>query len=291
MRKRLLACAALTLLHMMLVALVIVTAPAGEVIAYSAPGEVTQDIFIQDLSRGIVRNVTSAFGSHHETSPAWSPDRWHIAFSAPPDTYALSDIYVIALDGSGLRQLTTFAGNDFHPAWSPDGRQIAYASYIGGGTADIYIIDSDGSNLRQLTATTPYEYEPTWSPDGLLIAFHTLDKGRESIRLVDAADGNERVLVDGSYSSPVWSPDGVRIASLSSSGQIVVIDVEDGRVQTLDIAGTQTALTWLPDSSQIAYLSTRCDCDPEVYVFDTEHGRERRLGLQRAWGDVPVWRP
>jgi TolB protein len=71
-------------------------------------------------------------------------------------------------DGSGLRRITdTPRTNDSDPAWSPDGKRIAFSE----GKGDIYTIKLDGTGLRQLTDDKGGEREPTWSPDGKKIAF------------------------------------------------------------------------------------------------------------------------
>ncbi len=287
--KRLLVCAAVTLLHGALIGLAIFTAPAGEVIAYSAPGRSTQDIFIEDVRTGLARNLTASFKSHHETSPAWSPDGQQLVFSASSDSYSPSDLYVIGMDGSGLRRLTTFAGNDFHPAWSPDSRHIVYASYIG-GTADIFIVDADGSNRQQLNESPAYDDTPAWSPDGRFIAFHSVQEGRRWISVIAADGSSERLLIEGDYSYPAWSSDGTQLALLSG-GEIIMMKVEDGSLQQLDIEGNKMAFAWLPGGQQIAYITDCYDCSPVLYVMEIASGTQRRVGYVNGNHPVPAWRP
>ena len=290
---------ALLLLQTAMNALVIGAAqalPGGEIIAFSAQGRTTQDIYIQDLSAGIVRNITSHIGSsRHETQPAWSPDGRQIVFASSADTYAPTDLYVIDMDGRNLRRLTDFPGGEFSPAWSPDGRRIAFVSYRL-NNLDISVMDADGSHVRQLTDSPLIDDSPAWSPDGRQIAFHSTRYGVDgsvvdTIYVMDADGSNERRLIEG-YHSPAWSPDGTQMALLSGwEGHLYVMDVADGKLSSFDITGLQSALAWLPESRRIAYVSTRCFCLPEVYVLDMERGIERRLYYGGVSGYIPAWRP
>ncbi|QLQ04692.1 MAG: PD40 domain-containing protein [Anaerolineae bacterium] len=75
-------------------------------------------------------------------------------------------------DGSHLVRLTNDAGEDRLPAWSPDGKRIAFASDRT-GNADLYIMDADGQNLTQLTSGLERDGHPAWSPDGAWLAFNS----------------------------------------------------------------------------------------------------------------------
>src|SRR5690349_11512503 len=81
------------------------------------------------------------------------------------------DIWVVAPDGTGLRQLTTDPGDDQFPSWSSDGRHLAYSGVGRGGDRDIYVVAPDGSARRQVTAGHGDDITPAWSPDGTSIAF------------------------------------------------------------------------------------------------------------------------
>ena len=59
---------------------------------------------------------------------------------------------------------------DSAPAWSPDGRQIAFESTMD-GDREIYVMNADGTNIRQLTHNTLWDEGPAWSPDGTKLAF------------------------------------------------------------------------------------------------------------------------
>src|SRR5439155_21699088 len=76
------------------------------------------------------------------------------------------DIYTMNADGSGQTALTNDTAIDLFPAWSPDGKKIAFDSTRGGGSGgDIWTMDADGSGMTRVTAIGGVG-KPTWSPDG-----------------------------------------------------------------------------------------------------------------------------
>jgi Tol biopolymer transport system component len=163
--------------------------------------------------------VSDADGRHRRRlthdggfDPTFSPDGGQIAYRlllAADD----GEIWVMDANGGNMRDLVNDPKfSDWGPAWSPDGRLIAYDSnrrvglaiwlmtadgsgqriithghgeypswspdgkriaYAGGGYYDIHVTDADGSNDRALTTTAAYDMGPAWSPDGAWIAYHT----------------------------------------------------------------------------------------------------------------------
>ena len=73
-------------------------------------------------------------------------------------------------DGSNQKQLTADVPIDELPAWSPDGKKVAFMSERA-GNYDIWVMNSDGSNHRQLTTHKAQDQAPSWSPDGKKIVF------------------------------------------------------------------------------------------------------------------------
>ena len=103
---------------------------------------------------------------------AWSPNGRTLAFEWEPINAPMGitpDIAVINVDGTGFRKLTEHPGNGRYPAWSPDGRQIAFSSDRN-HRAGIFLMNADGSDVRRLTDGG--EERPSWAPDGQKIAFH-----------------------------------------------------------------------------------------------------------------------
>ena len=82
------------------------------------------------------------------------------------------DVYIFHLISKGIRvaDLSKNAADDFAPAWSPDGRRIAFVSNRDGND-EIYVMNADGTAVTRLTMNPGEDGGPIWSPDGKQILF------------------------------------------------------------------------------------------------------------------------
>jgi Tol biopolymer transport system component len=153
---------------------------------------------------------------------SWSPDGTRIAFEG-----AGGAIWSVAPDGSGVVQLTSGAGFDGFPAYSPEGTKIAYYHGQGGGVGEraidlaIYVMNADGSDqtgIADFQANTMGR--PVWSPDSSRLAFDLYFWNQTWDIYVVNVDGSGLADVandpDRDENNPVWSPDGTTIAFQAS---------------------------------------------------------------------------
>jgi Tol biopolymer transport system component len=162
-------------------------------------------IYLLDLQTGVQKRVTdfnqNCYGS-------WSPDGSRLALSF--GDAESSDIYIVSVDGKHTRRITDSHGINVRPVWSPDGKRIAYVSFVQQDNkmvASAYIMESDGTNKKQIGNVNPYEV--SWSEDGKSL----LLQSTEGLTLA-SADGNITVDLRNRViqsQDAVFTPDGKEV--------------------------------------------------------------------------------
>jgi TolB protein len=205
------------------------------------------------------------------------------------DDTSENDIYFARLDGSELRRLTDYDGDDYEPDLSPDGKKVLFVS---GSKGDIYVINVDGSGLTRLTDDPANDIDPAWSPDGTEVVFISDRDGVSQIYTMKA-DGLSviRLTKDNvEHREPQWSPDGTKIvyAAFQEKLQydIYVMDA-DGSNQRKVIGDSNLNVSpaWSPDGSRIAYTSwsmENIDKNSSWSIFSTTGERIYLLALARG---------
>jgi TolB protein len=223
--------------------------------AFCVAEEMLADIWVMDIDGSNQTKITPDIphsGFCHWL--AWSPDGEKILFQTSElsnDTVNI-DIWTMNVDGSDMKRVTDYLGDDITPKWSPDGKKIAYRSgnviyeehpWIGewvGGCFDIWVVNSDGTERRRLTESVGFDNRHfDWSPDGKKLAyvFHSHarpSQDKSEIWVMNADGSGKELLLSIPPANDVreikWSSDGSKIAFVvwrepQSNTDIYLIDV------------------------------------------------------------------
>ena len=199
-----------------------------------------------------------------------------------------SHLYVFDFDKKSVTQVTSGDFDDTEPAWSPDGRSLAFTSNRstpdpdGNFNSDIWVVAADnadkGAHLTQVTTNLGSDHAPTWSPDGKWIAFvsqtdaKAIDYATHHLAIAPYSGGNERVLtlaLDRSVRRPRFSADGQAIYFLADDDgaeNLCRIAVSGGEI-TRPIGGRLTVVSYsLGKDGSIAAQIGVSDRPDEIYL-------------------------
>lgn len=224
--------------------------------------------------------------------PAFSADGKHIAFVRES-----GGVWVMHANGSGQHELTP-SNQDSYPAWSPDGRTIAFSVSEPRRQEGIWTMNSDGTGQRRLTHRG---IEPAWSPDGSEIAFQL----GWNVDVVPAAGGRPANLTNGVgrfNAYPAWSPDGTKIlfvtnrdetASNGMSGLWVMNADGSDPHAVFEIAHTYVDRpAWSPDGRLIAFGARRDESwGEQLYIIRSDGTHQRPIVKRADVNDFPAWQP
>lgn len=215
------------------------------------------------------------------------------------------EIYSIAANGTGLKRLTTAAGDDSAPRWSPDGKRIVFESErdhqsaVPSVTSELYVMRADGSAQTRLTTNDVADWGPDWSPDGTRIAFARAVPGNDFDVLTMRADGTDTVNLTpgpGRDFAPAWAPDGTRIAFASDDDgdyDLYVVPAAGGATAKLfDGSADAGSPRWRPNGQWLSFSGFDPLTDSsDVYVAAPSGFPGYRLTFDLAFDCCATWSP
>ena len=220
-------------------------------------------------------------------------------FAFASDRSGAGDIFVLDQKGE-IHNLTAHPEADWDPAWSPNGKMIAYTGHRA-NQSDIWLLDMDKldaeDRFRNLTTDPGWDYSPSWSPSGQSVAFVSERDGDPEI-FIQNLEGDTAIQLTFNEELdrlPAWSPDSKYIAFAAVRNGVEKIyrirpDGTDEQVVTPHpLQGTAPA--WAPDGQRLAFVGWNEDNVAGIYIIGPEQEDVALVYQGEAWLGSLAWGP
>ena len=205
------------------------------------------------------------------------------------------EVRVIDFDGRNSAGITSNRSINLSPAWSPNGRTIAFTCFRR-RNPDLYLTDVNEKNQRLFLGAAGLNAAPAWSPNGRKLAVMMRKDGNSEIFVVNRDGSNLVQLTKTNYNeaSPTWSPDGRKLAFVSDrtgSPQIYVLDLTSKKTTRLTYNGSYNASPdWSPRGDRIAYCG-RLERRFDIFTIKIDGSENIMLTSETGSNEDPVWSP
>jgi TolB protein len=220
-------------------------------------------------------------------SLALDPKSSTFAFSGRIDSPNDGDIYLLDVDGTNLRRLTSAPANEYSPSWSPARDAIVFRSAPSSdpaqqGPSDIAVVRIADLTVRFLTHDAQLgNWSPAWSPTGEWIAYYSGGPDGPGLYLIHPDGSGRHLILEGDAEYPSWSPDSRRIVfmslgfpagSSSNDYDLYVVDVDGRNLQRLtNRPGEDGWPAWSNGGDRIVYTHRDSENAPDqLHVMDAD---------------------
>lgn len=204
------------------------------------------------------------------------------------------ELYMMDYDGHNQMRLTFNKTRDYMPAWSVDGRKIAYTSYKN-LTAGLYLLDLNEGKITEISSRGT-NYAASFSLDGKKMAFCSTRDGNAEIYVASSDGTNIKRLTynEAIDTAPSWSPTSREVVFISDRGgtpQVYIMDAEGSNVRRASFGGTyHDSPDWSPGGDMIVYVS-RVENLFDLYILNLRTNQIRKLTESNARNESPRWSP
>jgi len=277
--------------------------PDGRYLAFSRHEEQKRSIYLVSTLGGAERNLFS--GAPAASDLNWSPDGKLIAFSVANPQPGSYSILSLAVDTLETRTLTEppVGYQDWGPAFSPDGKQMAFIRVNGNLTAaEIYVKSTSGGGARRMTFDDGAIIgPPAWTGDGKSILFSSTRSGLPTVWRIPASGGSPVQLTEVGVKAvhPTVAAEGHRLAFEQEMGSsslwrlnVAEVGKKDSATQVTASKGFNGPAEFSPDARRIVLVSDRSGTS-EIYICDANGSNLLQLTTLGNGGApvTPHWSP